>query len=1537
MAREQDISRRQRSYLQHLEAAQRDAAERGLYSPAHEHDSCGVGMVANIRGARSHTIIQQGIEVLISLEHRGAECCDPDTGDGSGILFQVPDVFFQRHAHSLGIALPKEGEYGVGMVFLPQDEHQRAKCETVIRETVEAEGQAFLGWRGVPVDDSTIGWLARGRQPVIRQFFVGRAANIPDSAAFERKLYVIRRVIEQTCFDHKLGDGENLYVCSLSCNRIVYKGLMKASQMAEFYLDMQEEEVASAFAMVHSRFSTNTLGAWPLAHPYRMICHNGEINTLRGNINFMHARAAFFESPLFGSDMEKLKPIIGDGQSDTASLDNALELLSSTGRWLPHAMLMLIPEAWGDHIAMPQEKRDFYEYHACLMEPWDGPAMVAFTDGHSIGAILDRNGLRPMRYLVTNDDLLVMASETGVLSVPPDQVRFKSRLQPGNMFYIDFDQGRIIEDAEIKHTLATRQPYGEWLKENVVDLESLPEPGNVHGSDFDTLVERQRAFGYTTEELGLLMQPMGETGAEPVGSMGNDAALAILSDRPQPLFNYFKQLFAQVTNPPLDAIREELVTSVVTFIGSERNLFEETPLHCRQLRIQEPILTNAELEKIRAADQPGIKSTTISTVFRADGSDGGLLEAIERIRRQASRDIADGCTILILSDRGVDRDHAPIPSLLAVSAVHHHLIREGTRVKVGLVLETGEPRETHHYASLIGYGAGAINPYLALETIAGLVEEGRIEGLSVEKAQYNYTKAVHKGVIKVMSKMGISTVQSYRGAQVFEAIGLSKELVDEYFTWTSSRIGGLTLESLEEEVVRRHRLAYPERKPVGVLDLENPGVYYWRRNGEEHMWNPDSIAKLQHATSLNSRRMYEEFAVMSNEEESHRKTLRGLLKLKTAEGGPIPLDEVEPVTEILKRFATGGISLGSISREAHEALAIAMNRVGGRSNTGEGGEDSTRYVLDANGDSRNSAIKQVASGRFGVTTEYLVNAKDLQIKIAQGAKPGEGGQLPGYKVSDYIGAIRHTTPGVELISPPPHHDIYSIEDIAQLIHDLKTANQDARIHVKLVAEVGVGTVAAGVAKAKADVVLISGDSGGTGASPESSIKHAGVAWELGLAETQQVLVANDLRSRIVVQTDGQIKTGRDVAIAALLGADEFGIATAALITLGCIYLRKCHLNLCSVGIATQDEELRKNFAGDPQHVVNYFTFMAEDLRENMAEMGFRTVNEMIGRTDRLDWSGAENHWKAKGLDLGAVLHRAETIPTMGPGSGTFQSELQDHKLETSIDHEFIRLAEPAIQRREPVEIVLPVSNSDRAVGAMLSGHMTKVYGSEGLPRDTISIRLTGSAGQSFGAFLSRGITLYLEGDSNDYLGKGLCDGRIVVVPPADSTFTPEENVIVGNVLLYGATGGDIYVRGVAGERFAVRNSGANAVVEGIGDHGCEYMTGGRVVVLGPTGRNFGAGMSGGIAYVLDEKGDFASRCNMDMVELGPVEEESDLTTVRLLVEAQAQLTGSSRARMVLDTWDTVIERFVRVMPLAYKAVLERERQQSALSDVVAHG
>jgi glutamate synthase (NADPH/NADH) large chain len=1537
MAINRHITDEQRDYLQALQVAQKGAADKGLYSPAHEHDACGVGMVANILGLKSHTIIEQGLEVLNNLEHRGAECCDPETGDGSGIMFQIPDAFFRKVAPSLGFELPPLGEYGVGMVFLPPQDEPCGECQTIIEETVKAEGQQFLGWRDVPVDPDGIGWLARSRMPAIRQFFVKCGDTTLDPAVFERKLFVIRRVIEQTAYERNLGDGENFYVCSLSANRIVYKGLIKSSQIPSFYLDIQDTDVASAFAMVHSRFSTNTLGAWPLAHPYRMVCHNGEINTLRGNINYMHARSALFESKDFGDDMKKLMPIIGDGQSDTASLDNALELLYHTGRSLPHAMLMLIPEAWGEHIQMPQEKRDFYEYHSSLMEPWDGPAMVSFTDGHSIGAILDRNGLRPMRYLVTKDDLLVMASETGVLDVPPEQVRFKSRLKPGNMFYVDFEQGRIVEDSEIKDSLAARQPYGQWLKDNVVNLEDLPKPKHVHGTDFDTLVERQRAFGYTQEELKLLLQPMGEAATEPIGSMGNDTALAILSDRPQPLFNYFKQLFAQVTNPPLDAIREELVTSVTTFMGSEQNLFDETPLHARQLRLKEPVLTNEELERIREADLPGVKTTTISTLYADAAGPGGLKAAVERVRQEASQAIKDECTILVLSDRGVDSDHVFIPSLLAVSSVHHHLIREGTRMKVGLILESGEPRETHHFATLISYGAGAINPYLALETMAGLVNDSRINhGTSIEKAQENYFKSLHKGVVKVMSKMGISTVQSYRGAQVFETLGLSQSLVDEYFTSTPTRIGGLTIESLEEEGMRRHRHAYPDHRPAGGEELENPGAYYWRRNGEDHMWNPDSISKLQHASRLNSKKMYDEFAVMSNDEALHHKTLRGLLNLKLADE-PIPIDEVEPVDEILKRFATGGISLGSISREAHEALAIAMNRIGGRSNTGEGGEDPSRYKLDANGDSRNSAIKQVASGRFGVTAEYLVNAKDLQIKIAQGAKPGEGGQLPGHKVSDYIGNIRHTTPGVELISPPPHHDIYSIEDIAQLIHDLKTVNQDARIHVKLVSEVGVGTVAAGVAKAKADVVLISGDSGGTGASPESSIKHAGVAWELGLAETQQVLVANDLRSRIVVQTDGQIKTGRDVAIAAMLGADEFGVATAALITLGCIYLRKCHLNLCSVGIATQDPELRKRFAGDPQFVVNYFTFMAQDLRQVMAEMGFRTVNEMIGRTDRMDWGGVEDHWKAKGLNLDSLLYRAEVAPTMGSGTGTYQCETQDHKLEEALDLELIKQGKPALEQRKPVEIVAKVYNSHRAVGAMLSGEVAKRYGDEGLPQDTINVKLTGSAGQSFGAFLSRGITFNLQGDTNDYLGKGLCGGRIIVRPPAQATFTPEENIIVGNVLLYGATSGDIYVRGMAGERFGVRNSGANAVVEGVGDHGCEYMTGGRVVVLGGTGRNFAAGMSGGIAYVYDEAGDFASRCNLDMVELGAVEEESDLATLRLLVEAHSQFTGSSKARMVLESWDSAVKKFVRVMPVAYKEVLERERQQLDPSNVVANG
>ena len=1502
----------------------------GLYRPEFEHDGCGVGMVANIKGVRSHDIIRDGLQVLCNLNHRGAAGADPETGDGAGIMVQMPHEFFHKVAGELGISLPGPGEYAVGMVFLPPDSEDRGHCQRIIEETIVAEGQRFLGWRDVPVDSSKIGKAAARVQPFIRQAFVGRGPQTPDEGAFERKLYVIRKVIERAVRESGLTQAEEFHIPSLFSNRIVYKGLLFATQIEDFYADLRDEIMKSAFALVHQRFSTNTLGSWKLAHPYRMIAHNGEINTLRGNINWMRAREAMFSSPLFGDDMPKLFPIVTPRASDSAIVDNALELLLHTGRSLPHAMLMLIPEAWGDHISMTQEKKDFYEYHSALMEPWDGPALVVFSDGKHIAAILDRNGLRPFRYLVTKDHRLVMASETGVLDIPPGDVLFKARLQPGRMFYVDFEEGRIVDDEEIKGTLARRKPYGRWLADNKVDLRDLPPSPSVQRPDPLTLVERQRAFGYTQEDLQVLMEPMAIAGSEPVGSMGNDIPLAVLSDRPQLLFSYFKQLFAQVTNPPLDAIREELVTSLETFLGPEQNLFEETPKHAHQLKIREVVLTDEQLEKIRHLQVGDLQAITLSTLFTVDTGPGTLKQALDRLCRKASEAIDAGCSILVLSDRGVDAHNAPIPSLLATAAVHHHLVREGTRMKVGLVVESGEPRETMHICLLLGYGAGAVNPYLALDTIHDVARQGTMgDGIDAETAAKQYVKALHKGVVKVMSKMGISVLQSYRGAQIFEAVGLGQELVDEYFTWTPSRVGGIGLEVLEEEARQRHSSAYADHRVNGYQDLDFGGVYRWRRDGEYHAWNPDTIAKLQYATKTGSYQLYKEFARLANLEDRQAMALRGMVEFKPL-AEPIPLEEVEPAAEIVKRFHTGAISLGAISREAHETLAIATNRIGARSNTGEGGEDYRRFTPDPNGDSRSSAVKQVASGRFGVTTNYLVHAQDLQIKMAQGAKPGEGGQLPGYKVDDYIGWIRHTTPGVELISPPPHHDIYSIEDIAQLIHDLKNVNPQTRVHVKLVAEVGVGTIAAGVAKAKSDVVLISGDSGGTGASPESSIRHAGLPWELGLAETQQVLVANDLRGRIVVQTDGQIKTGRDVAIACLLGADEFGMATAPLIVLGCIMLRKCHLNACSVGIATQDPELRKRFAGSPGALVNYFFFVADHLREIMASLGFRTVNEMVGQVDKLDARKAIDHWKAKGIDLSPLLYKPEVDPTVA----LYHCQEQDHGLDRALDHELIRLCHPVLEERQlqeverqSVELEMPIYNSNRTVGGMLSGEVARRYGEEGLPANTISVSFKGSAGQSFGAWLAKGITFILEGDSNDYLGKGISGGRIVVIPPKEATFVTEENIIVGNTLLYGATGGEAYIRGIAGERFCVRNSGVHAVVEGVGDHACEYMTGGRVVVLGPTGRNFAAGMSGGVAYVLDEAGDFSQQCNHDMVELGPVVEEEDQATLRAMIEGHYGYTGSANAKRVLEAWDTMLTKFVRVMPQAYKHVLEMQRQE----------
>ena len=1513
----------------------KELASKGLYSPDQEHDACGVGVVADIKGRKSHEIVEEGLEVLINLGHRGAAGSDPETGDGAGVLIQMPHQFFRKESLRLGFQLPDDGAYGVGMVFLPPQTEAAEKARALVSRTIESEGLEVIAWREVPLDHDKLGRDSRRRCPLICQVFVGPGKSTLDPAQLERKLYVVRKVIEHSMKDSELSEEEldYFYVCSLSCNTIVYKGLLMAHQISGFYIDLQQDDLVSAFALVHSRFSTNTLGHWRLAHPYRYLAHNGEINTLRGNLNWMHAREAMFESPLFGDDMAKVPPVMNPGDSDTASFDNALELLMMTGRELDHAMLMMIPEAWDQHETMPQEKKDFYEYHSALMEPWDGPAMIVSSDGRNICALLDRNGLRPFRYLVTTGDKLVMASETGVLEVPPAEVRFKGRLQPGRMFMVSLEQGRIIGDEELKQGLANRQPYGQWLRDNKVVLESLPTADFVPSVPSDELVKQQRAFGYSVEELRMLTAPMAESGYEAVGSMGNDAPLAVLSNQNHTLFNYFKQLFAQVTNPPLDAIREELVTSLGAFIGSEQNLFGEKPEHCRQLKLRSPIIDNDGLARVKALEIPGLRSKTLSALFEPGK---GLKAALDNLRQGASQAVAEGYSIIVLSDRGVGNGNAPIPSLLATGAVHHHLIREGTRTRVGLVVETGEAREVHHFALLIGYGAGAINPYLALDTVESMTEAGHFNGHKPEYACKNFIKANEKGVLKVMSKMGISTVQSYRGAQIFEAVGLEQGLIDEYFSWTASRVGGIGLEAIEREALQRHAEAYDAVAVPANQTLPLGGFYQWRKGGEHHQWNPDTIAMLQHAARTNDWGVYQKFARLVNDQSRRVATLRGLLNFKEGRQS-ISIDEVESAWEIVKRFATGAASLGSISKEAHETMAIAMNRIAARSNTGEGGEDYRRYTLDENGDNRSSAIKQVASGRFGVTANYLINSTDLQIKMAQGSKPGEGGQLPGHKVDEYIGWVRRTTPGVELISPPPHHDIYSIEDLAQLIHDLKNINPDARIHVKLVAEVGVGTVAAGVAKGHGDVVLISGHDGGTGASPESSIKHAGLPWELGIAETQQVLVANGLRSRIVVQTDGQLKTGRDAVIAALLGAEEFGFATAALVVSGCIMLRKCHLNTCSVGIATQDPELRSRFAGRPEHLVNYFLFIAEEMREIMAELGFRTVAEMVGRADTLDTRQAIDHWKAEGIDLSRLLHYQKAN---SPDETLYCSEEQDHGLERALDLKLIAMSEPALKSKSPVEISLPISNANRTVGAMLSGRIAKAYGEDGLPPQTIRINFRGSAGQSFGAFLAPGLALNLEGDTNDYMGKGMSGGLVVVKPHPDSTFAPEENIIIGNVAMYGATGGRAFINGVAGERFCVRNSGVQAVVEAVGDHGCEYMTGGVVVVLGSTGRNFAAGMSGGIAFVYDAEGDFHIRFNGGLADLEPVTQRDDIITLKGLIEEHHSHTGSVPAARILADWDSALPKFKKIMPRDYRRVLE-ERRRRSLEDreleAVAHG
>ncbi|MBT7950768.1 MAG: glutamate synthase large subunit [Gammaproteobacteria bacterium] len=1511
----------------------------GLYDPAQEHDACGVGFVVDIKGRKSHQIVSDALTILKNLLHRGACGCEENTGDGVGILIQKPHKFFQRECSKLGIDLPADEDYGAGLVFLPKDAEQSAQCQEIFNKIVEEEGQVVLGWRDVPVDDSMVGPTALAGEPAFKQIFIGRGANVKDAASLERKLYVIRKRSEYAIWNSGMSEQELFYVPSLSYRTFVYKGMLTGTQLEPMFPDICDPDVESAMALVHQRFSTNTFPAWKLAHPFRYVAHNGEINTARGNANWMRAREALCESELFGEDLKKLFPVVIEGGSDSATFDNVMEFLHMAGRPLPHAILMMIPEAWSGHETMDEERRAFYEYHSCLMEPWDGPASVAFTDGEVIGAVLDRNGLRPSRYYVTKDDRVIMASEVGVLDIAPENVLVKERLHPGRIFMVDTKQGRIIDDAELKETFAREHPYGEWLKKNMVPIENLPQPKQTHGTDPETLLLRQQAFGYTHEDLKILMAPMAAKGMEPTGSMGTDTALAVLSNRSRLLYDYFKQLFAQVTNPPLDGIREELVTQVGSSIGPEGNLLEAGPQHCRQISLNSPVITNEELARIRDVDLPGFKTKVIPIVYPVAEGGAGLDKALAEVCEAADAALAEGFTYIILSDRDIDKDHAPIPALLATAGVHHYLVRKGTRTQISLVLESGEPREVHHFAVLLGYGVGCVNPYLAFESLGDLIGSGHVPDMSHEKAIQNFIKAVNKGLTKIMAKMGVSTVQSYRGAQIFEAIGLDKDFVDKYFTWTASRIGGIGLDVVAEEMSLRHHNAFPDRQ-VQRPELEWGGEYQWRRDGEYHLFNPDTVFKLQHATRSGQYQIFKEYTSLVDDQNEHIATLRGLFEFKNSNKS-IPLDEVEPIENIMKRFSTGAMSYGSISQEAHETLAIAMNRIGGKSNTGEGGEDPDRFTPDANGDSRRSSIKQVASGRFGVTSEYLANADDLQIKMAQGAKPGEGGQLPGPKVYPWIAKVRHSTAGVGLISPPPHHDIYSIEDLAQLIHDLKNSNPEARVHVKLVAEVGVGTVAAGVAKAHSDVVLISGYDGGTGASPISSLKHAGLPWELGLAETQQVLVQNGLRDRIVVQADGQLKTGRDVIVAALMGAEEFGFSTAPLVVMGCVMMRVCHLNTCPVGVATQNPELRKKFTGTPEFVENFFKYIAEEVREYMAELGFRTIDEMIGQVDRLEMKKAVDHWKAQGLDFSNILYK----PEPRPGDEVYCVNSQDHGLDQSLDvTTIVPLCKDALENKKPVDIILPVLNTNRTVGTILGYNITKRYGGEGLPEDTVNIHFNGSAGMSFGAFIPKGVTLTLEGDANDYLGKGLSGGKIIVYPPRHSTFVPEDNILVGNVLLYGATQGEAYFRGIAGERFCVRNSGVHTVVEGIGDHGCEYMTGGRVVIIGNTGRNFAAGMSGGIAYVLDEKGDFDIRCNQGMVDLESLSEDEDLDIVKTLLTRHVQYTQSTVAKNILDNWDYYQSRFVKVMPTDYKRVLaaikKAKEEGTSVDDAVmeaAHG
>jgi glutamate synthase (NADPH/NADH) large chain len=1530
----------------------------GLYDPKNEHDACGVGFIADLKARPSHKIVEDGLQILVNLTHRGAAGADPLAGDGAGILVQIPHEFLHVACAAIGIKLPAPGHYAVGQMFMPRNAPQRIYCESAVQRAIEAEGLQLIGWRDVPTDNSCLSASVIETEPVHRQLFIGRGPRIADEAAFERQLYIARKVISNTINGETGGHDIGFYTVSLSCRTLVYKGMFLAYQLGAYYPDLHHPKFASAFALVHQRFSTNTFPSWKLAHPYRMVAHNGEINTLRGNLNWMAARQASVSSPLFGKDIGKLWPISYEGQSDTACFDNALEFLVQGGYSLAHAAMMLIPEAWAGNPLMDAKRRAFYEYHACLMEPWDGPAAMAFTDGRQIGATLDRNGLRPARYFVTDDGLVIMASEMGVLPIPEERIVQKWRLQPGKMLLIDLEKGRIVSDDEVKAELASAHPYQQWLDRTQIRVHELPGAAKAPPLTNVSLLDRQQAFGYTQESVKFLMAPMAEAGQEAVGSMGNDTPVSVLSNRSKLLHTYFKQNFAQVTNPPIDPIREELVMSLVTFIGPRPNLLDlEGTSKQKRLEAAHPILSNENLERIRSigdvADNQ-LRTVTLDITYGADHGGAGMGAALEKLCKRAEAAVRAGDNIIILSDRATGPDRVPIPSLLATSAVHHHLIRQGLRTSVGLVVETGEAHEVHQFCTLAGYGAEAINPYLAFETIEAMLPDID-EELTAEEAVKRYIKATDKGILKVMSKMGISTYQSYCGAQIFDAVGLRTDFIAKYFTGTNTQVEGVALEEIARETVERHRLAFSDA-PVLRTALEVGGEYAYRVRGEAHMWRPSVVADLQHAVRGALPEKYRAYAKQINEQTEQLLTLRGMFRIKTAaEMGrkPVPIEEVETAKELVKRFATGAMSFGSISREAHTTLAIAMNRIGGKSNTGEGGEESDRYKPLPNGDSMRSKIKQVASGRFGVTTEYLVNADMMQIKMAQGAKPGEGGQLPGHKVDATIAKVRHSTPGVGLISPPPHHDIYSIEDLKQLIFDLKNVNPQGDVSVKLVSEVGVGTVAAGVAKAMADHVTIAGFEGGTGASPLTSIKHAGSPWEIGLAETQQTLVLNRLRGRIAVQVDGGVRTGRDVVVGALLGADEFGFATAPLIAAGCIMMRKCHLNTCPVGVATQDPVLRARFQGKPEHVINFFFFVAEEVREYMAALGFRTFSEMIGHTEWLDKSQAIDHWKAKGLDFSRIFHK----PDVPADVATHNSERQDHQLERALDVKLIELCRQAIDEKKPVKLDLPISNTDRTTGAMLSGAIARAHGHAGLPEDTIWVGFKGSAGQSYGAWLAHGVTLDLEGEANDYVGKGLSGGRLIVRPPKVSSIVPEQSIIVGNTVLYGAIAGECYFRGVAGERFAVRNSGAIAVVEGTGDHGCEYMTGGVVVVIGPTGRNFAAGMSGGIAYVLDEDGDFERRCNLAMVDLEPVPSENsvmersrhqsgdleshglvdvtdmtrfDAERLHQLIENHLHYTGSTRARAILENWAAYLPKFVKVMPVEYRRALEEMARQQVL-------